>query len=198
MQPLIGMLAVLDTTPTSMVDSFANNNLLFSSIEIMLGAFAGGIAMKYRLKEWKVAVIIGLITFTVSVCHVILSRSTSFSALVVLKQTMPFLAVAIWMLSASYFRHRINRALSDQETVIAALSKRIDEMQAEAAHQHEELTDIAGRLREMPKIITSAIRNYDQRLNAAITRTPISAWRIARLRSSALRRTPVEAPIRRG
>lgn len=117
-----------------MVDNLSNNNLLFSSIEILFGAIAIGIAMRYHLKEWKVAAIIGLIGISFSVGNAILLR-TSFSVLGLVKQMMPFLAVAAWMLGASYFRHRVSQMLSNQESAIATIGSRIDAIEKEAARQ---------------------------------------------------------------
>jgi hypothetical protein len=101
----------------SIIDSIAGSSLFWSSVEILLGAIAMFITKRFGIQEWKSALSIAIFGITLSVAAVICSRS-SISFINIINHSLPIIAVTAWMLSASYFRHRVNKDVATQEIMI--------------------------------------------------------------------------------
>lgn len=103
----------------SIVDGIAGSSLFGSSVDLLLNAIVIMIANKYRSKEWKVAIAVGMLLSAI-ICIRVLCSQSSISLINIITQSMPIIATTAWTLSALYFRYSIKQELSAQNQAIAA------------------------------------------------------------------------------
>lgn len=99
---------------SSLSDDLANSNLFFMGIEFMLNAIILIMYQKFKMKEWLAISLIGISCMATAAAKILISDSSfSLTLVEILKSICPFVAIALWVLSAFYFRYSINKSISD-------------------------------------------------------------------------------------
>jgi hypothetical protein len=113
----------------SIIKDLATDNLFCGFLCVLVFACIDLCAMRLKFDAKKATIVASALMMALLALKALLIRGDT-SALALLKQILPFVAVIAWALAASYFRGRVNESLAAHSDKLDALRDEIQSIKA--------------------------------------------------------------------